>query len=82
METKKQPIHKIKSGAITIAIWRNEGPDGPFYNSTVSRTFLDSENKVRSTDSLRKKDNLVAAHLRQKAYDWIDEQEARDRERE
>jgi hypothetical protein len=39
MAEKSPPIHKIKSGFVTAAIWRQEGKNGPFHTVTMSRSY-------------------------------------------
>lgn len=37
--TKAKPAHKLRSGALTVTIWKNESDKGPWYSVTPSRSF-------------------------------------------
>jgi hypothetical protein len=36
---KPGPVDRFRDGAIEIAIWRNEGPNGPFFTADPKRTY-------------------------------------------
>lgn len=55
MSTNNSPIHDIRVGhGIKATIWANEGDRGTWHNVTISRTFQDSEGRLRDTNSFTK----------------------------
>ncbi len=70
MENQK-PVKKFFIGAVTAAIWRNEGKSGAFHNVTLTRRYKEGED-WKDTTSLGKFDLLKAARLNIQAYSWID----------
>ena len=64
---------------VECAVFRNEVDRGESSFSAFSvildRSYKDGEGQRRETNSLRKDDLLVAAHVLQRAYAWISEQE-------
>ena len=43
-----KPIHRIRYGAISVAIWENKGASGVFYNATLERTYRDEKEALVS----------------------------------
>jgi len=66
--TTKKPIDKVKFGAVTAAIWENEGDKGPWYNVTLSRTYRDKDESLRDSSSLSGNDILAGAEALRQAY--------------
>src|SRR5271169_2041421 len=44
-----QPIHKIRHGAISASIWRQETEKGPMFNVSFQRSYKDAEEWKSST---------------------------------
>lgn len=69
------PEHKIRSGAISVAIWANEqdSPNGKIVYKTVSfeRTYKDKDGKWQSTNKLRAADLPRAVLVLNKAYEYL-----------
>jgi len=63
----------MKLGRLTAKIWENQGPNGSFYNVTVTRTYRDKQGKYHESTSFTQSDLLFAARLTHKAYDRIAE---------
>lgn len=66
--TSKKPIDKVKFGAVTAAIWENEGDNGPWFNVTLSRTYRDKNDSLRDSSSLTGNDILAGAEALRQAY--------------
>lgn len=66
-----KPAQTIRCGACWATIWRNLGPDGPFYSATVMRPFRDASGNWRNSTSFteRQLDDLMDAAL--KAKHWM-----------
>ena len=72
METNK-PVHKITSGSVTAAIWKNTTKRGPMLVATFDRTYSGSDGPKRTTSyACRDLDSLVTAALQ--AQLWMDRQ--------
>lgn len=68
------PAKKYRVGYVSVNVWKNNGAERPFYTVDVSRSFKGDDGKLQNTPSLGHADALVAAHLLQRASDWIMEQ--------
>ena len=66
---KAKPVHKVRIGFVTAAIWKND----TFYNVTVSRSYKDGD-EIKDTDSLGAGDLLNAAKALERAEQWISQQ--------
>jgi uncharacterized protein (DUF736 family) len=69
-QASNKPAHRIRSGAIEVAIWRNDGDKGPWYSVTASRSYKQGE-EWKQTDSYGQDDLLVLAKLLDMAHTWI-----------
>ncbi len=70
METKKLPVHVVKFGKVQANVWKNETKQGPRFNVTMHRSFMENGEWKRS-DSFGRDELLTAARAFQCAYDWI-----------
>jgi hypothetical protein len=65
--------------SIECAVFRNLVEQGQTsfatYSVTLQRSYKEADNTWKETRSLRRDDLLVAAHVLQRAYAWITEQE-------
>ena len=66
----KKPVHKLRDGAIEVAIWKNDGEKGPWYNVTHSRSYKQGD-EWKESDSYGQDDLLVLAKLLDLAHTWI-----------
>lgn len=65
---------------VECAVFRHEPENGqpssyPNYSIMLDRSYKDEQGVWKATRSLRREDLLVAAHVLQRAYAWITEQE-------
>lgn len=71
----KGPERKIRAGALSASIWRNQGTkDGQvstYYTVSIERSFKGRDGEWKHTDSLRQDDLPKAALLLQEAYRWL-----------
>ena len=59
---KPAPVHKIRIGLVTAAIWKNEVEGGkPFYNVTIQRSYKNSAGEWDAGDSFNHDDLLNLA---------------------
>ncbi len=69
----KKPVHEIRLGRITSAIWENETEQGMRYNVTFRRLYK-ADDQWKSTDSFGRNDLHLLAKLADLAETWIYEQ--------
>lgn len=72
--TKKPPVHRIRIGAVGVAIFENTNERGDkFYNAQFDRSFR-SGDKWKHTRGFGKDDLLALAKLSDLTHTWIVEQ--------
>lgn len=81
MTTNKRPVDHVRVGAISVAIWQNEGSRGtPVYNATADRLYRDRETgEWHTTSSFGRDDLLLLAKAADAAHTRICELQALDR---
>ena len=65
-----QPVHKIRHGAVSGSIWRQDTDKGPMFNVTFQRSYRDGEN-WKNSGSFGRKDLLVVGLIAARAFEWI-----------
>jgi hypothetical protein len=79
-QTSNGPVHRIKSGAISVSIWAKEGSNGPFYTANAQRAFKrEGSEEWEHTDSFSRDDLPVVAWLMQSAWAWINRKEQEEK---
>jgi hypothetical protein len=73
-----QPAHKIRDGVLQVTIWRNTGDKGNWYSVVPTRSYKQSDDSWKETDSLNADDCLAMAELLREAYAWIKMQRRSD----
>jgi hypothetical protein len=68
-----QPIHKIRHGAVSASIWRQETDKGPLFNVTFQRSYKDGDVWKNST-SFGRNNLLVVSLIAARAFEWIGSQ--------
>ena len=67
-----KPVHKIRSGALTVSIWAHDSKNGTFYSANAQRAYTDDDGKTwKHTDSFSRDDLPSVALLMQSAWAWI-----------
>jgi hypothetical protein len=70
-DPKQKPVHSYQSGALRVAIWRQEAKDGKiFFTATAQRTRDDGKSWEYS-DTFNRDDLPVVANLLDAAHLWI-----------
>ena len=67
------PAHKIRHGAVSASIWRQETEKGPMFNVTFQRTYKDGDDWKNST-SFGRNNLLVVGLIAARAFEWISNQ--------
>ena len=70
MPANAKPAHKIRSGALTVTIWKNESEKGPWYSATPNRGYKHGE-EWKDSDSFAFDDLMTLAKLLDLAHTWI-----------
>jgi len=68
------PIHRLRYGNISVAIWLNQTSKGVFYNCTARRSYKDDEGEWQDSDSFSDMDLPALAKAAFDAHSWIHEQ--------
>ena len=69
-KASSQPVHKIRHGAVSASIWRQQTDKGPMFNVTFQRAYRDGET-WKNTGSFGRKDLLVVGLIAARAFEWI-----------
>lgn len=67
---KSQPAAKFRLGYVTATVWLND----THYNTVVSKSYKDADDKWQETDQLGTGDLLNASKLLERAEQFISEQ--------
>ena len=64
------PVHRIRHGAISASIWRQETDKGPMFNVTFQRSYKDGE-AWKTSSSFGRQNLLVLSFIAARAFEWI-----------
>jgi len=73
------PVQKIRHGAVSASIWRQETAKGPMFNVTFQRAYKDGET-WKNSSSFGRKDLLVLGLIAARAFEWIATQPRKPKE--
>lgn len=65
-----RPVHRIRHGAVSGSIWRQDSDKGPLFNVTFQRAYKDGD-KWKYSGSFGRKDLLVVSLIAARAFEWI-----------
>ena len=67
-----KPVETLRDGALKATIWRNQGKDGDFYTTTLSRTYQDKETgQYRDSHSFASNEMLRVAELSRRSHNRV-----------
>jgi len=69
-KVNSQPVHKIRHGAVSASIWRQDTDKGPMFNVTFQRAYMDGDT-WKNSQSFGRKDLLVVGLIAARAFEWI-----------
>jgi len=69
-KTDNQPVHKIRYGALSASIWRQDNERGAMFNVSFQRAYKEGETWKSST-SFGRNDLLVLGLMATQAFEWI-----------
>jgi len=73
---KPKPVHTIREHDVKAAIWLNQAENAQYYNITLSRMFVDSENNHKDTSSFGLHDLTKVEMVLKKARQWMMDEDA------
>jgi len=68
---KSLPEKKIKAGAVSVTIWKNNSAKGSYNSVQINRRYKDASGVWKSTGSLRENDLPKAVLALSKAYEYL-----------
>ncbi len=72
MEKKKAEYKKFYGGqGVTVTVWTNEGKNGLWYNSEITRSYKDAAGKYHSSSKFTRDQLLSVAKAAHQAFDYI-----------
>jgi hypothetical protein len=74
-----KPAQTFRYRAVKCVIWRNDGRNGAFYSTVITRSYKDGED-WKESHSFGQEDLPSLAKAALDAHSWIQEQLNRDRE--
>jgi hypothetical protein len=70
-----RPVETFREGAIGASVWRREGRNGPFYEFTLSRSYVKSEEEAGYSQSFRQQNELALIKVITQVAEFIRAQE-------
>lgn len=67
-QQSNQPETVLRDGNLKATVWKNEGENGPYYNTTLSRTWQDDQGKWHDAHSFSGAELLRVSELARGAY--------------
>ena len=68
--SNSQPVHKIRHGAVSASVWRQETVKGPMFNVTFQRAYIEGDT-WKNSSSFGQKNLLVLSLIAARAFEWI-----------
>ena len=70
--SNNKPVHKIRMGSISAAIWENAfDTDRTTHRAILVKSYRDSKGNWQETGSFRSEDLLLVSRVAQLAADWM-----------
>ena len=69
-KVNQPPVQKIRHGAVSASIWRQETAKGPMFNVTFQRAYKEGDD-WKNSESFGRRDLLVVALIAARAFEWI-----------
>ena len=66
-----KPVHSVRIGRITGAIWANESDKGTFHNVTFGRLYKNDAGKWQDAESFGREDLHLVGKVADQCEDWI-----------
>jgi hypothetical protein len=69
-KSRQQPVHKIRHGAVSASVWRQETDKGSLFNVTFQRAYKDGD-AWKNSSSFGRQHLLVISLIAARAFEWI-----------
>ena len=69
-----RPVHSIRYGNVSVAVWANNSPAGYFFNTTCRRIFRTGSDEWGESTSFDDRDLPNLAKAANDAHSWIQQQ--------
>lgn len=66
-----RPVQTFREGAIGASVWRREGKNGPFFEFTLSRSYVKSEDEAGYSANFREQNELALVKVVTQAAEFI-----------
>jgi hypothetical protein len=70
-KSNQRPVHEIRFGCITAAIWRQETANGVFHNVSITRIYRDEKDEWQRSTSFGRDDLPLVQKVADRAHSWI-----------
>ncbi|KCZ89727.1 hypothetical protein [Hyphomonas jannaschiana] len=67
------PVETLRDGPLKASIFRNEGENGPFFITVLSKTYKDERGELRDTNAFSAGDLLPVSELGRQAHHRVNE---------
>lgn len=67
-EKAERPLETLRDGSIKATIWKNEGENGPFLTTTLTRVYSDERGNLHDVNGFSGPELLRVAELARDAY--------------
>lgn len=67
---RPQPSAKFRMGRIAATVWENQGEKGPWYSTTILRSYKDGDD-WKTTSSFGREDLPLVEKVAAQAHAWI-----------
>jgi hypothetical protein len=74
-----KPAQTFRYRAVKCVIWRNDGRNGSFYNTVITRSYKDGDD-WKESHSFGQDDLPTVAKAALDAHSWVQEQLSKERE--
>ena len=71
MATKNKPATTLRRGLVKATIWENASKNGPFFSTTLSRSYKESSGKWSNGTSFGLNDLEALLTVAYEAKEWI-----------
>lgn len=72
-DAPNRPAATLRDGAVKATIWPNQGENGLYFATSISRSYTDADGDTRDTNSFVGTDLLKVAELARGAYERTNE---------
>ncbi len=72
-KSNNRPEMVIRDGSLKATVWRNEGDKGPYFTTSMAKTYSDERGNPKDTQNFSQSDLLRVAELGRETYGVINQ---------